>query len=267
MLASDFGEVSVSQIILSVERIACQKDYHLFFASGAEFDYNVKDALAFLTRRSLDGLIILFGVTSDSPVGEIEGVDIPLVSINRPVSEGHPCIMPDNRDGGYRAAEHLIEIGCDRLALITGPVTRFASQERVRGFRQGIEDRGESLSEERVYKGDFEYESGREGALRLMELDPGIDGLFCANDMMAAGAINAATEIGISIPDRLKVIGFDDRNLASIWPIPFTSFTAPFEEMGRASAALLLAMIEGREQDTGMVYIKSSLVPRRSTGH
>ena len=80
-------------------------------------------------------------------------------------------------------------------------------------------------------------------------------------------AKKALDEAGIEIPGRLKVIGFDDRNLASIWPIPFTSFTAPFEEMGRASAALLLSMIEGKEHDSGTIHIKSSLVPRLSTGH
>ena len=267
VLASDFSEVSISQIIVSVEQVACESDYHCFFASGACFGYDVRKAVGFLTRRHLDGLIVLFGVTSDVPVGEIGEPGIPLVSINRPVSDGHPCILPDNYDGGRRAALHLLEAGCSRLALISGPGSRFSSRERVRGFRDALCERGMPLSERRLYHGDFEYASGARGLAVLLKRDHRIDGVFCANDLMAAAAINAAVERGVAIPDRLKVIGYDDGALASIWPVPISSLTAPFQEMGQASAALLLAMIEGRQHETGTIYVKSKLVARRSTGH
>jgi LacI family transcriptional regulator len=267
LLASDFKEVSVSQIILSVEQVACQNGYHIFFTSGLEFNYEMKDALTFLMRRKLDGLIVLFGVTSNMPEGGIESIDIPLVSINRPISDKYACILPDNRDGGFRAAKHLMEAGCSRLALIAGPGTRFSSEERVEGFKRAVGERGIELKEEFIYYGDFNYESGKLGLESLIRKNRDIDGLFCTNDMMAAGAINAASEMGILIPNKLKVIGYDNRNFSSIWPIPISTFTAPFEEMGKASADILFSMIEKETRDFNTIYVKSTLISRRSTGH
>ncbi len=267
VLASDFTEISVSEIILSIEQIACQNEYHIFFVSGMEFDYDVKEALAFLMRRRLDGVIILFGVTSDQPVGTIGEIDIPLVSINRPASEAHPCILPDNYNGGYRAAEHLLSAGCTRVGLVTGPKERFSSRERARGFLACLKDSGRRFPRKLQYAGDFEYDSGAAGLERLLEVNPDMDGLFCANDMMAAGAVTAAGRLGVAVPERLKIIGFDNRDFSGLWPTPFSTLDAPFEEMGRASVNTLLSMIDGNTRETGITYIKATLVPRRSTSH
>ena len=267
VLAMDFSEVSVSEIILSIEQVACRNEYHIYFVSGMEFDYDVKDALAFLLRRSLDGVIILFGITSDQPVGSIGDVDIPLASINRPISEEHPCILPDNYDGGYRAAAHLVGAGCTRIGLISGPDVRFSSRERVRGFTEGLKDSGRRLYKKLTYTGDFNFDSGGEGLVRLLDLNPDMDGLFCANDMMAAGAVTEAGKLGVPVPDRLKIIGFDNRDFSGLWPVPFSTFTAPFKEMGRAGVNILLSMIREDTYEPGISYIKNALVPRRSTEH
>ncbi len=265
VLASDFAEVSVSQIILSIEQIACQNDYHIFFVSGMEFDYDVKAALSFLMRRSLDGVIILFGVTSDRPVESIGKVEVPLVSINRPVDDTRPCILPDNYDGGYRAALHLIDAGCGRIGLISGPTSRFASRERERGFKDALKEIGRRFLKKLEFRGDFNYHSGGEGVEALVKANPDLDGLFCANDMMAAGAVTKAMEMSVPVPERLKVIGFDNRQFSGIWPIPISTLTSPFEEMGRASVTMLLSMIRSEPYEKGITYIKNSLVPRRST--
>lgn len=99
----------------------------------------------------------------------------------------------------------------------------------------------------------------------LLEVCPDMDAVFCANDYMAAGAINRALARGRTIPDDLRVVGYDDREFSSFWPIPITTFALPLERMGEVSAAMLFERIEGREPDPMRVLLPSRLIIRQSS--
>ena len=94
---------------------------------------------------------------------------------------------------------------------------------------------------------------------------PEFDAVFCANDYMAAGAINQASARGLSVPNDIKIIGFDNREFGAFWPIPITTFALPLLTMGEKSAEMLFERIEGRYPEPMHVTLPSNLIQRSSS--
>ncbi len=264
--ASDITELFVTQIIRGVEKITREKNTVLLFASGVEFNYDVREAVRFLRKRRIDGLIISYGISQRYSIDSLKHLDVPMVTINTRLTNHFPAVLPDNFDGGYRAASHLIEQGARSLAVIAGPSDRIASTERIEGFLAAVREAGIPFKEpQQIYYGDFSAYSGELGLLELLGRIPTIDGVFCANDYMAAGALNATFKAGIKVPETTKILGFDNREFSSFWPIPISSFAQPLTDMGRTSAQILFDLIEGNEPESYEIKLKSTLIKRNST--
>ncbi len=264
--ASDITELFVTQIIRGVEKITREKNTVLLFASGVEFNYDVREAVRFLRKRRIDGLIISYGISQRYSLDSLRNLDLPMVTINTRLTNHFPAVLPDNFDGGYRAAQHLIEQGAHNLAVIAGPSDRIASIERIEGFLAAVRAAGIPFQEpQQIYYGDFSAYSGELGFFELLNRIPSIDGVFCANDYMAAGALNAAHKSGKRVPEETKILGFDNREFASFWPIPISSFAQPLTDMGRTSAQVLFDLIEGNEPAHYEIKLKSTLIKRNST--
>jgi len=263
--ASDITELFVTNIIRGVEKVTGKRGQYLLFASGVEFGYDLKKALIFLKRRNIDGIIVSYGITQALKKINLEDIDLPIVTINRDISEGITCVLPDNFNGGYTAAKHLISKGAKKLAIIAGPKDRYASIERVEGFLKGLSDAGQNPSDILIKYGEFNFLSGYKSASELLKGSRRIDGLFCANDYMAAGAIDFARRTGIDIPEDLKVIGFDNREFSEFWPTPISTFSQPLEAMGKKSAELLLDLIHEKDIPENKIYMKSTLIERKSS--
>lgn len=263
--ASNITELFVSRIIPGVERVTTAHGCVMVFASGVEFEYDVPAALDFLRKRRLDGIIVSYAISERRILEALNDFSVPIVTVNRRVGQQFCSVMPDDEHGGRQAAHHLYECGVRAPALIAGPKGRYASVRRIGGFRKEMKRLSVSIPDERVFEGDFGYDSGAAGARALLENDAEIDGIFCANDLMAAGAINELSRCGCRVPEEIRVLGYDDRDFAAFWPIPISTFSQPLEEMGRLSAELLFSLIEGESPQPRHRLVRSRLIPRAST--
>jgi len=214
----------------------------------------------------VDGIIAAYGVRQAISPEMRTAFDLPAVTVNTFIHDSLPSVQPDDVAGGREAAFHLVSRGARHPAVIAGPEMRLASIERLAGFAGALQECGIDFDQsERVVHGDFTAESGAYCLDILLERCPDMDAVFCANDYMAAGAINRALARGLAIPDDLRVVGYDDREFASFWPIPITTLALPLERMGEVSAAMLFERIEGRSPDPMRVLLPSSLIVRQSS--
>lgn len=260
--ASNITETFSVEIARGVETVLRPEGYHTLFVSGAEFGGSVSDALGFLMRRDMDGLILAYSVATTHTTALLESLRVPALTINRDFGPTTPSILLNNYQGGRDAAEHLLSAGCERPAFVSGPPTRLASSERLRGFSSYLREQGIEAESE---VGDFTFEGGYEACARLLRRVPTVDGLFGANDYIAAGAVEAAHTAGRAVPETLKVIGFDDRDFASFWPTPLSTFYYPLMEMGARSATMLLRLVRGEELVEPKVAVSAQLIRRRSS--
>ena len=180
-----------------------------------------------------------------------------------------PAMEADNIGGAIAAVNELHRLGRRRIAAIHGPTFNPCAIDRRTGFRRAVRDLG--LAEVSV-DGDFHRDGGYQAARRLLDQDAGIDAMVVANDLMAAGAVQAITATGRRIPDDVSVIGFDD-SIAAVCANPqLTTMRLPVEEMAATAARLLLngIPVAGHRQRFAVDLVRRDSTPdphgRRADG-
>lgn len=264
VLISDWRESILLLMMQGIESAARERGYHLTVSSLEEFDNDTASAVEHLARKAIDGVLFVSGIAHDEPL-LFPSVEVPIVGVNRPVGDNAPAILCDNVDGGYRAARHLLEQGSTRPAVIAGPISRAANRNRLAGFRRALADEGIELPDGLVFPGNFEASGGEAGLATLLAEDASIDGIFCTNDAMAAGALSRAIRDGVDVPGRVRIAGFDNEKFASLLPITLTSFSLPGDEMARTGAETLMDLVDGAEPLFTRLMIRSTLHCRQST--
>jgi DNA-binding LacI/PurR family transcriptional regulator len=171
----------------------------------------------------------------------------------------------DNRQGGRRATRHLLELGRTCVATIAGPVDMAPGIDRLDGYRDALRAAGPAANAEMVEHGDFTQEGGAAAMERLLAAHPDIDGVFCASDLMAAGALGVLVARGVRVPEDMAIVGYDDSPIAAAMQPPLTSVRQPIEEMGPEAVHLLLDAIERADRPPRRVVLATELVPRASS--
>src|ERR671931_30972 len=167
--------------------------------------------------------------------------------------------------GGHAVAvQHLLARGRRRIATITGPLDMAPGLDRLDGYRDALRAAGARATRRLVEEGDFTEESGQRAMRALLERAADMDAVFAANDLMAAGALDALRAAGRRVPEDVAVVGFDD-SVVSRWSEPrLTSVAQPVEEMGRQITRLLLARIAGEAAGVSVI-LHTNLVVRESS--
>ena len=225
----------------------------------------VTDIRSFIERQKLYGVVLTPSVSEDEGVaGMLRETGCEYVRVaSVPVDGVEHTIVTQDRHGGLLAGRHFAELGHRRVGFISGPLTFRSSHERRGGFEDGLREHGLSLSPEYVAEGAYTFESGLEGATTLLAMTPRPTAIFAGNDEMAAGVLHAARRAGLSVPEDLSVVGFDDFQIASrVWP-PLTTVRAPTREIGRLAAEKLIDQADQSPRDADDRL--PSLVVREST--
>jgi LacI family transcriptional regulator len=192
------------------------------------------------------------------------GVRIVAISAGEEARALVPSVGIDERAAGRAIGEHLVSLGHKRLGFVKGPAEHRAAALRYVGFLDALRDAGVA-EEPWAGTGDFTFKSGVEAATRLLDEQPEVTALGCANDDMAAGAVLALHRARIEIPDQMSVVGFDDTPMSEIiWP-PLTTVRQPIKQLAERAVHLLLQ--PERQEDEQPIYevIPHELVAREST--
>lgn len=234
-------------------------------------DYKSPDLLdeveSLVSHARLDGLILTPPLSDHAGlVAMLRNKLIPFVMVAPP---GHPdemrSVHTNDREICYEMTRYLASLGHERIGYIVGHPDHGAVGTRFLGYRDGLSQVGIRFQKALIEQGYNSYESGEKSARRLLSKKNRPTAIFAGNDEMAAGAMKAAHEMGLDIPDDLSVAGFDDIPLAcQVWPA-LTTIRQPIREMGERAAELLLAQIRG-EQVSRVQMIPSTIVVRDSTG-
>ncbi len=176
--------------------------------------------------------------------GLLTRLPIPTVSTYCTREDGGCFVHYDDHQGAYLAVNALLDGGCRNIAMISGPINSIGMYLRSSGYQQALVERGLLYDPQLVRIGDWDSQSGYEQTARLLESSP-IDGIFAQNDYLALGAVRAVREKGLSIPEDVSVVGFDDTIPARLSDPQLSSIRPPFQEMGRQAVRLLLEQAAG----------------------
>ncbi|MFT4043934.1 MAG: LacI family DNA-binding transcriptional regulator [Gordonia sp. (in: high G+C Gram-positive bacteria)] len=225
-------------------------------------------AIEAINAGSIDG-IIFTTVTEASPALQAAlDKHRPVVLINR-IVDSLSCdqVASDNRVGGTMVADYLVHSGHTKIGLIGGPATVSTARDRTAGFTEHLAAEGITLPASRVRQGEFSHGFGFRAATELLTSPDPPTAIFCSNDLIAFGALDAARALKVSVPQQLWVIGYDDVDM-SAWPaFDLTTIHQPSRTMAKAGAEALLARIDNPGSPFTTVTFRSRLVPRGSTAH
>lgn len=216
-----------------------------------------------IMEYSIDGLIVSAASMSPMLSEQCRRRGIPLVVFARhPRNVKANVVTADNVAGGRMAARLLIDRGYKKMAYIGGPETVSTSRDRGQGFDQALEEAGLAPAR-RINASDYGYDEGCEAVTRLFNRDDRPDAIFCANDIMAMGAIDVARyDFGLKVPDELAVVGFDGINLAGAKPYRLTTIRQPMDAMVRESIDILTHQIEGHDDGPVTRILPCTVVER-----
>jgi alanine racemase len=214
----------------------------------------------------LDGLIVR-GWWLDEMRQWLENLDLPyvLVDSNRAV-EHVPQVQIENIQAMDQALEHVLERGGRMIAMVTGDMDHVYSQERLAGLQMAMTRRGISLPDSHiVIEHGYNEASGRRGVIELRKRNVAFDTLFCQNDLIALGARRQLVDIGLRIPQDVRLVGFDNMEFASLPEIGLTTIDSRLHKMGQMSTNLLIDKIDGKPVDEVHLRVRSELIVRQST--
>ncbi|MGJ7418205.1 LacI family DNA-binding transcriptional regulator [Streptomyces cinereoruber] len=222
----------------------------------------------YLAAQRVDG-VLLVSVHDDDPLpDQVRALGLPAVlNGRRSRGESVAFVDSDNTGAGRTAVAHLAARGRRAVATITGPLDMYVARCRLDGYREGLAEAGLAADEGLVANGDFTEEGGRRAMRELLDRRPGLDAVFAASDVMAAGARAVLREAGRRVPEDVALVGVDDSAVARHMDPPLTSVRQPIEEMGRAMARLLLQEIAspGDPDDQPRRMLPTELVVRASS--
>lgn len=205
-----------------------------------------------LFTYEIDALILISAAVTAELLETVNNWERPVILVNRhaPGEKLH-SIRTDDVAAGATAADHLFASGARRFAFLSGPSDATSSDDRFRGFADRLARIGAAPAI-RLH-GDFTYQTGLKAGDRLFRSDPGIDGIFAANDMMAIGLLDAARRLGVKVPEQAQIIGFDDISTASMDQYRLTTFRHNLEDIVQHVLKTLNRV--GSDEDTCIVDI------------
>jgi LacI family transcriptional regulator len=267
MLVPDITNPVFPSIIKGVEGASHTRGYHLILCNTDDSFEREASYLRVLREWRVDGILIASSSTADSTIAELRREKVPFVLLNTASRASDDlAVVPDNRQGAAAAIEHLIELGHRRIGVVAAPQTTMAGQERLLAARAALRRHHVAHDDELVAVADsFSEASGYRAARRLLLDGEPLTALFCANDLIALGAIRLAREIGMVVPDDLSVVGFNDIPQSELFDPPLTTVHVPQEEMGVLAAAILIDALEGKHLARRQVMLETELVVRGST--
>jgi DNA-binding LacI/PurR family transcriptional regulator len=195
----------------------------------------------------VDGAILVSVHGADPLPQHLQDAGIPVVMSGRPYDEAAtvPHVSADNVAGARAATRHLLAAGCRRVVTVTGPQDMPVGQDRLAGFQAELKAHRQRYGRRFAVAGDFSVAGGRAATETLLARHPDLDGVFAANDLMAAGVLQALAAAGRTVPGDVRVVGFDDAPLAAAATPPLTTVRQPVVEMGRELARMLLTVVDG----------------------
>lgn len=254
-----------AEVIEGAEAVCAEHGYSLLISHRAShLDRQIFSRLVDSNR--VDGLLVASFDSDADLLSDLNGVNVPIVMVNRRVEGIGGAIIHDSYRAARMATDHLLDLGHRRIAHLAGRAGGSNTYARLQGYRDALADRGIALDERLVVTAGYSAEGAVAATGEIINRGgPLPTAIFAATLLTAAGAMRVLHENGILVPGEISVIGIHDSEFASILYPPLTTVRMPNREMGRVAAALLIGCLNGDDTERRIMLQAGELVLRAST--
>jgi LacI family transcriptional regulator len=268
---ADIGNPVYVEMMRGIHEVLAPHGYRVVVLGNGGTAASATELVRSLNSGFVDGMIIIPLRTDDRLIAEIQQAPVPVVVIGRSLTDhGVSSVSTDSAAGIAAAVHHVHSRGSRRIGFLNGPLDTTPGASRQRGFDAAVGAEGFTVERvEREIADDFTVAAGLTAARRLFarSTNPAeqLDAVMAANDLLAIGAIRAARELGLSVPDDVIVTGMDDTELGRVFLPSLTSVSLGSAERGRAAAELMLGLSQDPDQPARQVTVGPDLIVREST--
>lgn len=265
LIIPDITDMFYADIIRGVELVANKLDYTINLCTTHGEEAKEKKMLEYFSSGRVDGIILMVYGVDNKLLVELKERRIPFVLIDYSQNQDQFCnIVIDNYWGGYKAADYLIGLNHKKIAYIHGIKDNIDDQKRFSGFKEAMAENDLMINKKYIEYGAYTRKGGYQAAKELLSRAELPTAVFAANDQMAIGVINAIQEEGLSVPEDISVIGFDDIEASRLMSPGLTTIRQPTYEMGKLAAEKIFSELKDEESCKENINLKAKLVIRES---
>ena len=268
LVVPDNSNPFFSDVARGVEQVAYDNNYNVFLCNTHEDAQREVEVIESLVQHRVDGLILCSSRLDESILRSAIEPHQHVMLFNRNIDQVDDhvgLILLDSHQGGYSATQHLIDCGYKHIACLMGPSRSQGGERRSRGYIDALTENGFSIHPALQTHCAPTIKGGYEGMRQLLEINPDLDAVFCYNDLVAIGAIQACREMDKCVPQDVGIVGFDDIWMASLVTPALTTCVVPRAHIGEFLTTTLLDRIRDEANDTDPITISPELIIREST--
>lgn len=270
LVISDVSNVFFSNLAKGVEDECRKKGWNLILCNTNDKHERDLSYIQVLAAKGVDGILFCMALDSDQKkaaesIQLLEKLKLPFVMIDRFLEQANCCLVfVNHKQGGYCATTHLLELGHKRIGCVTGPLRLEDSMDRLKGYEKALSEADIAVAKELIFEGNYDRESGAEAVDYLLK--QGVTAIFAFNDMSAYGVYNRLKQKGLSVPEDISLIGYDDIFFSEILDVPLTTIRQPVYDMGVEAVRQLMEEVEKGANIQKSITFQPTLVIRDSTG-
>jgi LacI family transcriptional regulator len=251
-----------------VEDAASDQGFNMVLCNTDESETKQANYLTVLLEKRVDGILLVPALSSAEPIELIHRQGTHVVVLDRRVPCSHVDVVRcDSEGGAYQLTRLLVSLGHRRIAMLSGPKDVSTAVDRVEGYRRALAEAGLDVDESLIYYGEFMQSAGYEMMGRVLSITPWPTAVFGGNNFIAIGALRALREVGLSVPEDIALVTFDDLPMTLLIDPFLTVATQPAYEMGRQATELLLARLSGQSPpDYQEIVLPTEIIVRQSSG-
>ena len=269
LVIPDVANPFFSDVARGAEQVAYAEGYNVFLCNTGEHPQREWAILQSLEEKCVDGVVLCSSRLDDGELRAVLARHPAVVLVNRRVEpadeeNGVSVVMLDDVTGGRMATQHLLDSGHQAVGFLAGPPASRSGHRRVAGYRAAFAAVDLPYNSVWMVPCPADVDGGHQAARDLLAAHPELTALFCYNDLVAVGTLQACADLGRRVPDDLAVVGFDDIPLAALVTPPLTTCRVSRYELGAQAMRLLLDQINDRPGERAEIVLRPELVVRAS---
>lgn len=269
ILIPDISNPFMAEVTRAVEDSGRKKGFNVMICSTDNDPSKEDEYIDMLHQKYLDGIIIATGLKNKRAINKLKNSDTPVVLLTRDVPHfpAH-SVMVDDFQGGYKAGTYLSQLGHKNVAMIVEDIDVSSVNQRLKGFKEGLLAFDISLTDDFIIYTSHSLTESREAGIKLLSKENRPTAVFASTEILAVGMIQAAQEAGLTVPDDLSVIGFDNSILTQICNPHITTIDQPSQKMGEKVIELFAESLLNTEKENNVLQrlvLMPTLIVRNST--
>ncbi|CDF59070.1 LacI family DNA-binding transcriptional regulator [Thermobrachium celere] len=253
------------EALRGIAKCTHQEGYCMLITTGNTDEEQLESLKTVVNGGRVDGLILMYSKINDPILKAVKKMHVPFVMIGRPPKkEDLDFVDNDNVEAAFNATEYLIRMGHRRIGLINGSLNLVVSIDRFEGYKRALKKYNIDIDESIITSSEFVQEGGYEGMKKILKSPKPPTAIITTDDLMAFGAIKAAKDMGVKIPQDISIMSFNNIPLSEFATPPLTSVEINAYTLGYEAAKIVIDKLKGRCSETVSKVLKTHIIHRQS---